>query len=222
MIKIDAQGRLAFQPELKLVGNNFKVCEFRLLSSRWAKGQEHTEAATFFCFGEDAERFCELTEKGQEISATGVQETSHYTDSKGEKKTTIKYRMTWWEGGRKPYRADPATQSNGQGNAQQNGQRNGHPGANGNGQGYSRPQGQQQPAQRPVQPANQNGGRAQQGGYQNRNDERGSSGGNQRYEPPQQNTNQDHGHDFDRHAGSPDDDSGYGGGHDFPSDQEFL
>jgi single-stranded DNA-binding protein len=77
MIVINVHGRLAHQPELKMLGNGGAVCEFRLLSSRFAKGEEVTEAVTFFCFDAEAEKFCETAEKGQLISASGTQETLH-------------------------------------------------------------------------------------------------------------------------------------------------
>ena len=105
MIKIDAQGRLAHTPEMKMVGRSNQVCEFRLLTTRWAQQKEHVEAVTFFCWNEEAEAFCRNTVKGQLISATGVQETSEYVDANGQKKTFVKYRLTWWQGGLKPQSA---------------------------------------------------------------------------------------------------------------------
>lgn len=86
------------------------VCEFRLLSSRFAKGEEVTEAVTFFCFDEEAEKFCESTEKGQLISATGTQETSSYTDGGGTRKSYTKYRLTWYSKGARPRSAQPGNQ----------------------------------------------------------------------------------------------------------------
>lgn len=103
MITITTTGRLASQPELRVVNPTFQVCEFRLLSTRFARGEEHTESVTFFCFGEDAEEFCSTTVKGQEISATGVQETSRYKDRNGQEQVFVKYRMTWFQRGRKPF-----------------------------------------------------------------------------------------------------------------------
>lgn len=40
MIVITAHGRLGHQPELKMLPGGGSVCEFRLLSSRFAKGEE--------------------------------------------------------------------------------------------------------------------------------------------------------------------------------------
>lgn len=102
MIVITAHGRLAHQPELKMLPSGGSVCEFRLLSSRFAKGEEVTEAVTFFCFDDEAEKFCESTEKGQLISATGTQETSSYNDASGARKSFTKYRMTWYSKGARP------------------------------------------------------------------------------------------------------------------------
>lgn len=107
MIVITAQGRLSQQPELKLLPGGDSVCEFRLLSSRFSKGKELTEAVTFVCFDEEAERFCESTEKGQLISATGTQETNSYTDASGQTRTFVKYRLTWFEKGPRPRRDRP-------------------------------------------------------------------------------------------------------------------
>lgn len=101
MIVITAQGRLAHQPEVRMLPQGC-VCEVRLLSNRFARGQEHVEAVTFFCYDEEAEIFCERTEKGQLISATGTQETHRWTDSSGQERTSIKYKLTWWEAGPRP------------------------------------------------------------------------------------------------------------------------
>jgi single-stranded DNA-binding protein len=105
MITISVHGRLAAQPELKMLGKT-SVCEFRVLSTRFSKGEEHTEAVTFFCFDRDAEEICSTTVKGQEFDATGTQETSRYTDAGGNSKSYVKYRLTWFSRGRKPYTGD--------------------------------------------------------------------------------------------------------------------
>lgn len=104
MIIITAHGRLAHQPEIKMLKQT-SVCEFRLLSNRFARGEEHTEAVTFFCYGEEAEAFCERVEKGQLISATGTQETDRWTDTSGQERTRVKYKLTWWEAGPRPNRS---------------------------------------------------------------------------------------------------------------------
>jgi len=101
MIVITAHGRLAHQPELKMLRQT-SVCEFRLLTNRFARGEEHVEAVTFFCYGEEAEVFCERVEKGQLISATGSQESQRWTDGSGQERTFVKYKLTWWEAGPRP------------------------------------------------------------------------------------------------------------------------
>jgi single-stranded DNA-binding protein len=116
MISITATGRLAHQPELKMIHGGSVVCEFRLLDSRFHKGQEVTEAVTFFCYGDMAEEFCSTTVKGQEISATGTQETQSYTPPNGPAKTYVKYRLSWFSRGRKPFTGERA-----QGQGYQNG-----------------------------------------------------------------------------------------------------
>ena len=118
MISIAAAGRLAFQPEVK-IGRQTSFCEFRLLASRYAKGEEHTEAVTFFCYGDDAERFCESTERGQFIEATGTQETQHWSDAAGQQRSAVKYKLTWWQAGPKPNRTrQPADAPQGRAPAQ--------------------------------------------------------------------------------------------------------
>ena len=101
MIVITVQGRLAHQPEVQ-IGRGKPWTEFRLLSNRYAHGEEHVEAVTFVCFGDHAERFCELTQKGQQIDATGTQETSRWTDKDGQQRTSVRYVLTWWQAGPKP------------------------------------------------------------------------------------------------------------------------
>lgn len=101
MISIAAHGRVAFQPEIKLLANG-SVCEIRVLSSRFAHGREVTEAVTFFCYDEMAEDLCSTIVKGQEIEATGTQETTTYKPADGPEKQYVKYRLTWFKGGFKP------------------------------------------------------------------------------------------------------------------------
>lgn len=103
MISITATGRLAHQPELEMIPGGGQVCEFRLLDSRLQYGQEVTEAVTFFCYGEMAEEFCSTTVKGQEISATGTQETRIYKPTDGPARYYVKYRLSWFSRGRKPF-----------------------------------------------------------------------------------------------------------------------
>jgi single-stranded DNA-binding protein len=158
LITITVHGRLAAQPELKMLGNNTGVCEFRLLSSRFAKGEELTEAVTFFCFGDDAEEFASTTVKGQEISATGTQETNRYTDAQKQVKTFVKYRLTWFSRGRKPYTGERSQQGQDSGYRQSQNRPEGNR-AGGDGQNYAaQPRGDS--ANR--QPSNAAGHQAQQ------------------------------------------------------------
>lgn len=150
MISITARGRLAFQPELKLIGNG-AVCEFRLLSTRLSRGQEITEAVTFVCYDDVAEEFCSGTVKGQEVEATGVQETAHY-EKDGVKRQYVKYRLTWFRRGRKPRMegtySEAPEQRQGQGSYDQPGQRPNRFEPRDQG----RPTHQGQPTQREVRP----------------------------------------------------------------------
>lgn len=113
MFVMHARGRLAAQPELRFLGNGSAVCEFRLLDTRFAKGRDVVEAVTFFCFDQMAEEFAGKVVKGQEIEATGTQETSEYAGSEGQKRTSIRYRLTWYHAGRKPAAARQAQEGSG-------------------------------------------------------------------------------------------------------------
>lgn len=111
MIVVNGNGRLAATPVLKPLQDGC-VCEFRLLSSRFARGEQITEAATFFCFDQEAERFCEMAEQGQFVFATGIQETSYWVDRVSqERKSFVKYRLTGWELGPRPKSARPQGQA---------------------------------------------------------------------------------------------------------------
>lgn len=101
MIIVTAHGRLAFEPELKM-GHNANWCDFRVLSTRFAGGEEHVEAMEFVVFGDDAEWFCQRLVKGQLISVSGTQTTRRWTDQSGAARTSVKYIATWWEAGPKP------------------------------------------------------------------------------------------------------------------------
>lgn len=101
MIIVTAHGRLAFESELKM-GQNTSWCDFRVLSTRYAGGEDHVEAVDFVVFGDDAERFCQRLVKGQLISVSGTQNTRRWTDSSGSARSTVRYVATWWEPGPKP------------------------------------------------------------------------------------------------------------------------
>lgn len=90
-----AVGRLAHLPELRF-GQQVPFCEFRLLATRKTRREDVTEAVTFICFGEEAEEFCELAQKGERIWAEGWQETHRWTDSGGQARTTTKFSLHRW------------------------------------------------------------------------------------------------------------------------------
>lgn len=108
MISISVVGRLAQQPALQLLGDGSQVCEFTLLSSRFYYGKEITESATFFCYGDMAEEISSSTVQGQEMSVTGTQETRTYRSPQGPQKKFVRYRLSWFRLGRRPYNADRA------------------------------------------------------------------------------------------------------------------
>lgn len=102
MILITVSGRLAAAPELKLLPGGGKACEFRVLSSRFAAGKEHTEGVNFVAYGELAERLSDGSVKGQQIELTGTQETRHWTGTDGSEKSFTRFQVTWFQKGFKP------------------------------------------------------------------------------------------------------------------------
>lgn len=117
-------------PEIRLSEGGLAVCKFRLLSNRYAKGQQITEAVNFHCFNEFAEQFCEIAEKGQLIDATGVQET--WTPPDPSKAPVVSYALTWFNCHPRPLARNrdeplPNQESNRSGNQQNNWQQDRRP-----------------------------------------------------------------------------------------------
>jgi 5-methyltetrahydrofolate--homocysteine methyltransferase len=97
-------------------------------------------------------------EMWQEISATGTQETNRYTDAQKQVKTFVKYRLTWFSRGRKPYTGERSQQGQDSGYRQSQNRPEGNR-AGGDGQNYAaQPRGDS--ANR--QPSNAAGHQAQQ------------------------------------------------------------
>ena len=110
MISISVVARLAKQPELVLLQGGERTCEFTLLTTRHHYQQSITESVTFFCYGDMAEDSATNSVTGQEMSATGTQETRQYTDNQGVAKRFVRYRLSWFSFGRKP--ANPGASMN--------------------------------------------------------------------------------------------------------------
>jgi len=87
---MQAVGRLAAEPVLN-ASRNGGWTKFRLLDTRFAKGESVTEAVTFVAFGQLAEDFCSRVEKGQVVHAWGHQQTERYTGSDGVERTEVRY-----------------------------------------------------------------------------------------------------------------------------------
>jgi single-stranded DNA-binding protein len=102
VITLIANGRLPEQPTVKELPGGGLVCEFRVLSNRYARGEEHVEAVNFVIYGENAARFAEGTEKGQMVYVGGTQETRRYTAGDGTQKTVVRYVVTHFEKGPRP------------------------------------------------------------------------------------------------------------------------
>ena len=100
MIVVTATGFIGEKPMLISFKNADKV-EFDVISSsRIKSGGEWVtqfERATFVAWGEDAIRIAELLDRGQVVTATGVQKTSKWTDDSGQTRSKVRYELMRWE-----------------------------------------------------------------------------------------------------------------------------
>jgi single-stranded DNA-binding protein len=102
MISIFASGFIPAKPELLLVGNKRrKKCDFTVVDSRraWVDGGWETvwERVVFVAWDEEAEKVASMLDKGTNVSCTGVQETSKWSDGSGQTRQAVKYRLTAWQ-----------------------------------------------------------------------------------------------------------------------------
>lgn len=114
MITITAVGFISEKPELQMVGSNSMKVEFDVVWSRACKGRDGWdtawERATFAAWNEEAEKLASILEKGAEITCTGTQETSKWTDGNGQRHSRVKYRLTAWNKRPKPSAKPDAAQ----------------------------------------------------------------------------------------------------------------
>lgn len=113
---ITGSGRMAVDPTLTKVSPTFTVCNFRVLSNRWAPKGDVIEAVDCFATDEVAERLTKLVQKGQVIEIMGVQETSTFESSSepGKKRTAVRYRIVHFVPGPRPKaRTEEAPQGDG-------------------------------------------------------------------------------------------------------------
>lgn len=100
MITVTAVGFIGEKPVLQMVGRDSQKVEFDVIWNRRASqaGAWKTvwERATFVAWGEEAENIATTLEKGNNVSCTGLQETSEWMDASGTKKYKARYRLTAW------------------------------------------------------------------------------------------------------------------------------
>ena len=113
MITVFAHGFVGEKPELQRVGKTHKV-EFDVVSQRSVRNKESQqwdkvwERATFVAWDDEAERIASTLDKGNNVTCTGVQETSSWVDNAGKKQYRTKYKLTAWNKEFQP-RADSAS-----------------------------------------------------------------------------------------------------------------
>lgn len=100
MITCFAHGFIPDKPTVELIGANKAKCEFTVVSQRSVRRGENWETvwerAIFVAWDEEAERVASRLDKGTNVTCTGNQETSHWTDASGAKRYITKYRLTSW------------------------------------------------------------------------------------------------------------------------------
>lgn len=117
MITVIAVGYCPRQPELRVLSETAVKCEFEVLSKRNVKEGGNwvsvIESATFVAWNDQARRLAEHLTAGREITATGRQETSRWTDATGVKKSRVVFRLTDFEfGGPRPERRSDNSNGN--------------------------------------------------------------------------------------------------------------
>lgn len=118
MISVTAHGFIGEKPQLQVVGASSQKVEFDVIWDRRAysagEWRTHWERATFFAWGEEAENIASLLEKGDNVSCTGLQETSEWIDKPSQQKRfKTKYRLTAWIKNRKPRPQGDGAQADG-------------------------------------------------------------------------------------------------------------
>lgn len=101
MISISVTGVLVAKPFVELVGDsNSRRCEFTVfdmrrlrVSGQW---QPVWERVVFVAWDEEADRVALIMNKGTHVSCTGLQETHQWVDPQGDRRLSVKYRLTAW------------------------------------------------------------------------------------------------------------------------------
>lgn len=101
MISTFASGFIGRKPELLLVGaNRRRKVEFDVIWERREKDRRSGEwgsvyeRATFEAWDDEAEHIAERFDKGTEVTCTGTQRTSKWTDKEGAERTFKKNELT--------------------------------------------------------------------------------------------------------------------------------
>jgi single-stranded DNA-binding protein len=111
MMTITATGFIPQQPELLIVGDRHaRRCEVAVVDSRWISvdgtAQRIWERVVFVAWDEQAEKLASILEIGSHVCCTGLLETHHWTDKKGNRRSTPRYRLTAWSLLRKAWKGD--------------------------------------------------------------------------------------------------------------------
>jgi single-stranded DNA-binding protein len=111
MMTITATGFIAQQPELLTVGDRHaRKCEVAVVDSRWisvnGNAQRIWERVVFVAWDEQAEKLASILETGSHVCCTGLLETHHWTDKKGNRRSNPRYRLTAWSLLRKAWKGD--------------------------------------------------------------------------------------------------------------------
>ena len=101
MISISVSGVLVAKPFVELVGaDSSRKCEFTVFDLRRVRvagqWQPVWERVVFVAWDEEADRVALIMNKGAHVSCTGLQESHQWMDPQGERRLSVKYRLTAW------------------------------------------------------------------------------------------------------------------------------
>ena len=101
MISISVSGVLVAKPNVVAIGEGaHRKCEFTVFDLRRVRvagqWQPVWERVVFVAWDEEADRVALVMHKDAHVSCTGLQETHQWMDPQGERRLSVKYRLTAW------------------------------------------------------------------------------------------------------------------------------
>ena len=83
------EGNLTRDPELKIVGNDLKICQFSIACNTGFGDKEYANYFEVKVFGKNAENCQKFLVKGQSVKVIGSLKQERWNDQEGHKKSKI-------------------------------------------------------------------------------------------------------------------------------------